>query len=141
MKTLRRFFTPSFLGEDETTHLNQTLHIILVTLLVAAGLAMVAAWLTAQSLTALRIFFSSAPIWLAVWLNRRGETHLASFLALLTMLGFATFLLWVGDGLQDIATLIYPVIIIVAGLLLRRWSFVLVTGLTFAALALVVVGG
>jgi hypothetical protein len=57
------------------------------------------------------------------------------------MLGFATFLLWVGDGLQDIATLIYPVIIIVAGLLLRRWSFVLVTGLTFAALALVVVGG
>jgi len=81
------------------------------------------------------VAFSLLPVLAAAWLARRGGIHLPTGIVLGTMLLLATWLLARGDGIQDIAVLLFPVIVLIAGLLLDRRPFVLVVLASILGLA------
>jgi hypothetical protein len=56
--------------------------------------------------------------------------QLASLVLLLMFLLVINCLLWVGHGIHDIAVIAYPVVLIIASLILDRRSYLLVAGLT-----------
>jgi PAS domain S-box-containing protein len=77
------------------------------------------------------------PVLLAVAFARRGRPRLATALLVATMLGLETWLLYVGWGLHDLALILYPVVVLVAGLLLDRRLFLAVVALSLASLGFV----
>jgi PAS domain S-box-containing protein len=65
---------------------------------------------------------------LVLWFNYRGWQKIAFHLLILGLLGTATFLIYTsGDGFRDVAILVYPSTLVVAGLLLRRPAFITLT--------------
>jgi PAS domain S-box-containing protein len=85
-------------------------------------------------------FLTLFPILLAMLLARRGRLRAASLVLVLSMLGLETWLLQNGYGLQDIGLIMYPVIVLLAGLLFGRRLFVLAVVLSLASLYLVTWG-
>jgi PAS domain S-box-containing protein len=87
------------------------------------------------------IFVAAATSELAViagvlWLNRRGFPHVAArVLALSLPLVATSFMLISGQGFRDVAVLMLPASLILSGLLLDRASLALVTALTLACSA------
>jgi len=140
LNPIRRSLTPPTFGEEDKDYLARILHVTLLALLLAAGCAIAVTLITGLSGATQSIAISCVPAVIAVWLNRRGDVHLAGFLTMLDMLGLATILLYRSDGLQDIAILMYPVVILVAGLLLRKRSFIVLTGLAILSLAWIAYG-
>jgi two-component system, cell cycle sensor histidine kinase and response regulator CckA len=73
---------------------------------------------------------------LVLWLNRRGFPHVAArVMALSLPLVATTFMLISGQGFRDVAVLMLPASLILSGLLLDRASLALVTALTLACSA------
>jgi PAS domain S-box-containing protein len=71
-----------------------------------------------------------------LWLNRRGFPHVAArILALSLPLVATSFMLISGQGFRDVAVLMLPASLILSGLLLDRASLALVTALTLACSA------
>jgi PAS domain S-box-containing protein len=81
------------------------------------------------------VALSLIPVLSAAWLARRGRLLLPIGIVLGTMLALATWLLARGDGIQDIAVLLFPVIVLIAGLLLDRRPFALVVLASILAIA------
>lgn len=67
-----------------------------------------------------------AAIMMAVcqWLNRHGRTALANAVLLVSLTLMSFILMWIGRGLHDPIVLAYPVIMIMAGLLMHKRSFI-----------------
>ena len=77
-----------------------------------------------------------AVIAFVLWLNRRGFPHVAARLLALSLPLVATsFMLISGQGFRDVAVLMLPASLILSGLLLDRASLALVTALTLACSA------
>lgn len=83
---------------------------------------------------------TAVAVLVALWLDRRGRPSWAKLLALGSTLGFATYALYRGEGLQDIGLLAYPVIVLVAGLLLDRRRLALLVAAAVASLTFVAWG-
>ncbi|MFZ6027365.1 MAG: sensor histidine kinase [Chloroflexota bacterium] len=83
---------------------------------------------------------SIVPVALCFGLIRRGRMQLAGYISLLSMLVTATTLVICGNGLQDIAILVYPVLILAASMLLERRSYLSIVTMALVALAGVTVG-
>ena len=66
------------------------------------------------------------------WLNRRDKVDAANMLMLLSLLATVSALMWIAEGLQDVAMLAYPVLLIMAGLLVTRRYFFTLLGLMMA---------
>jgi len=115
--------------------LTVTLRLGLLAVLVA-GLVSVAAGFHVAPL----VFLTLLPVWFALRLTRRGQLDLASGLVVTWMLLFVTWLVYVGEGLQDIAMLLYPVVVLLAGMLMPRRPFVVVVVSTLLLLALIAWG-
>ena len=56
-------------------------------------------------------------------LSRRGRTDLGNLVLLVSITVMMSLLMWISQGLQDAAFLTFPVILIMAGLLVRAWQF------------------
>ena len=56
-------------------------------------------------------------------LGRRGWVDAANMMLLVSVTALASILMWVGEGLRDAALLAYPVILIMAGLLVGKKGF------------------
>jgi chemotaxis family two-component system sensor kinase Cph1 len=80
------------------------------------------------------------PVALAMFLARRGRLLAASLAMVVSMLGLETWLLLHGYGLQDIGLIMYPVIVLLAGLLFGRRLFVGVVALSLVSLYVVTWG-
>lgn len=79
------------------------------------------------------------------WLSLRGKIDVASVLLLSSLTAGASTLMWISEGLQDTVFLTYPVILIMAGLLVSRRFFflllaVMLTYTIFLSLATEVFG-
>jgi diguanylate cyclase (GGDEF)-like protein/PAS domain S-box-containing protein len=70
----------------------------------------------------------------------RGHFRSGSFIAVLSVLGTATLLATIGQGIHDIVIMAYPVIILVSSLIMRRRSFIFFSLLTIAAVGWLVLG-
>lgn len=66
------------------------------------------------------------------WLSLRGNMDAASVLLLSSLTAGASTLMWISEGLQDTVFLTYPVILIMAGLLVSRRFFFLLLAVMLA---------
>lgn len=118
----------------------RTLHILLVVFIVTVIPTSLYHLATARVLVAIIIGAGIAPILVCFWLLHQGRVWLASFVALLAMLAASTTLIACGDGLQDIAILLYPVLILIASLLLQRREYLFIVVLTLALVSGITLG-
>lgn len=139
-RTIRRWLIPPEFVDADKTSTARLLYIILFVLFVASSVAIGVYLIFGAIEVAQPLTLSWLPLLLALWLTRRGDLHGASLLLLFDMVGLATFLLIRGDGLQDIAILLFPAVIIVASLLVRWRAYLLIVGLSILALGLVAWG-
>jgi len=116
-------------------HLTVTLRLALPALLVGGIVSAVAGFRITPF-----VFAAMLPLWLALRLTRGGKLSEASAVLVTSLLLFATWVLYRGEGLQDIAMILYPVIVLVAGLLMPRRPFALLVGMALLSLAFVAWG-
>ncbi|MCP4612993.1 MAG: hypothetical protein GY845_30230, partial [Planctomycetes bacterium] len=76
----------------------------------------------------------------SLWLTRRGYLRFAGLLVLLLFLGILDYLLYTADGIHDIAVVAYPIVIIIAGLLLGKRAYVAYTILVILSLYGIIFG-
>lgn len=81
-------------------------------------------------------------LWLfgAFRLARRGHIDWAATLVVISLLGIVTYILYLESGIHDIASVIYPVLLLIASLLLNRRSFTVMTLLTIICTGVLVFG-
>ncbi len=92
-------------------------------------------WFAVQALC-----FQVLCVFITAWLNRRGFTSIAVYLLSITMLITTTLLLITsGEGSHDIAITIYPATILIAGLLLKKRPFIILTIVTIFCISGVII--
>ena len=74
------------------------------------------------------------------WLLRRGYWITSSIVTIVSVLGTVTLLATMGEGIRDISVLIFPIILIFAGLTLNRIIFGICIALTLTATGWLIFG-
>lgn len=112
-------------------------HLRVTVLLALPALALGAVLNAAQgySRAAIALALAAAPVLVAHELARRNRVNVSAAVVLGTLLALATWLLHEGDGLQDIAILFYPMLVLVGSMLLERRPFVVLVAGAAASLA------
>jgi PAS domain S-box-containing protein len=113
---------------------------ILRLMLVGQVIAVIVLPLTYQSVQNWIVLASAICTAVACWIARRGQTHQAGLIGLINILLLTTALLTLGEGLLDIAILLYPAIIIASVLLLNQRQFIYLMVLMLLGLGLVFYG-
>ena len=79
------------------------------------------------------ILIGSALLFIPFILARKGQVQISSLITILLVIGTVTYIAIVGQGIRDIAIISFPIIIIFAGLTLRRRLFGFCVGVTIVA--------
>lgn len=125
---------------DEAVHIQRMLKIIILSLTAAfvlfCGIFIgYGEWNTVWTLTATGLL-----LWAAYGLVWRGLPGAAIFIIALILLAMATFISTQGEGIHDIVIIAYPGIIVVASLLLRRHSYVILLLATILSIGWLIFG-
>ena len=134
------WFSPSVVLTGEERQLARILQLIVLMLIAVSGLLLIFElyWGNLEAVWGFIIImiFTSA----SLWLTRRRQPRLASFLLALILLGVVTCLSTLGQGIHDISNAAYPAILIGVSLLLPRKAMIGLTLLTIAAIGWLVLG-
>ena len=105
-----------------------------ISILVAVGLsvAMVGYFADHNWLIFSLLMLGVGLLLLCHWLSRRGRVHLANIFFLYGLTSLVGLLMWVSEGMKDVALLGFPALLVLAGLLVR-------TGALFTLLAAMLV--
>jgi two-component system cell cycle sensor histidine kinase/response regulator CckA len=136
----RSWLTPPTLEDEEKRRIASLLHLMSLTLLAVSATTAVIALVFSHTRSALTLIIGSAGPIGALWLTRHARLKAASLLLLLVFLGVLTILLYNSDGFHDVAVLAYPVVIVMAAMLLNRRAFVLYALLTTLSLQIIIYG-
>jgi signal transduction histidine kinase len=115
-----RALHPVIVGAAERARVTANLRVSLLAGLVGSFLGAAATFLGGETKDALALVVLCGVCLVALWLVRRGQVKAAGLVLLSTMLATVHALLVLGQGVHDRATLLYPVIILVAALQLDR---------------------
>ncbi len=129
-RQLKEFLHPPIFPDEDQNRVARTLYTILLIFLVAAALVIVAGLLARDGNTVTALAVGGSAVLGILRLAQQRRIQLAGFLVLLVLLIMMVFLQGVGRGIHDISIMIYPVVIIVASLLLSRRAFSVITLLT-----------
>ena len=140
LSKLLRFFSPPAFQDEEQNRVAHILYVILVTLFVAALVVGTADTLAGTRTTAPVLLVGCSLLLVVLWLTQKGKLQMASLFLLVIMTGLVTVLLSIGQGVHDIGVTLYPVIIIVAALLLEGRNFIIIVALNILSLAFIVFG-
>jgi signal transduction histidine kinase len=124
-----RALRPVPVGAAERTRVAANLGVSLVAGIVGSALAAAANLLSGKALNAVPLVLLCAVAVLARWLLRRGRASAAAVVLLFALVGTVHWMLLIGQGVHDRAALLYPVIILVAALMLDRRLLVATTAL------------
>ena len=119
----------AFAALAERTRVAANLRVSLVAGLVGSALGAVATVLGGRTRTPCPSSRLCALCLVALWLLRRGQVRAAALTGISALLATVHVLLLLGHGIHDRATLLYPVIILVAALQLDRRLLVATTAL------------
>ncbi|TFG80066.1 MAG: PAS domain-containing sensor histidine kinase [Chrysiogenales bacterium] len=122
-KWLARILAPPRSADDEWNRLARILNIILLYGLLASVVVAAATAASGQYHKTIELAAGGASTLLLLLLLRSGRLRSAIFLTFLSILALVTVLLYTGGGIHDLAAMLYPVIIVIAGLLLRPKEF------------------
>lgn len=73
---------------------------------------------------------------LCLWLSHHGRTDVANLLFLFSLAAMVCALMWVSEGIKDVALLSFPALLIMAGLLVQTRAFFVLLGCMVAYLVL-----
>ncbi len=130
MKRLIDFLFPPRFVDEEKDRLARVLHITLVFGFFASVLTATAAAASGQPGKPTVLAAGAIIILLLQIPLRTGRIRLAIFLTFLYVLVLVTSVLYLGGGIHDLGSMLYPVIIACAGLLLRPKEFLAIVALS-----------
>ena len=130
MQNIRRIVSPPTFTDEVKQLKARILYIILLLLLLSAVVVIGVSALFGSTHILLIVSCGLLPVLLSLFLTRRGQLEGAAFLILLSLMGIIFLLQYFGQGVHDIAMMLYPVVIILAALLLNRWLFWLITAVS-----------
>jgi PAS domain S-box-containing protein len=133
---LRKFLTPPEFEDEEKSRITRLLHPVLITLLLASIISGIILWFVGPRIDSFALWIGSIIMIASLWLEWRGIVQSAFFLVILAMMGVISYIIFVGNGIHDTAMMLFPGIIIVAGLVLRKRGLIIVTSLTILASAI-----
>jgi signal transduction histidine kinase len=125
-------------GPAEKARVAANLRVSLLAGLAGSALGAAANLLSGKTRNAVPLVVLSSLCLVALWLLRRGRARAAALVLLAALLGSVHAMLMIGQGVHDRAALLYPVIILVAALLLDRRLLVATTALCVLSVTLVV---
>jgi GAF domain-containing protein/two-component sensor histidine kinase len=128
-------------ADEEQNRIARTLFIIQVVLLFGALVVIGVAWATDQPTVVVGLVAGVAAIVVSVLVSWRGHLPAGSFLVLLTLLLLVNYLLWTGLGIHDTAMMLFPVIIIIASLLVGPRAFGVLVVLMLVSLGALAISG
>ena len=135
LKKLAEFFTPPVFPDEEKTRQARILYTIQLVLVAAAFFAVLSS-LRLGMLSAMRGILAATLIIVATYVfTRLGYLNLVNWLMLLGLVAAITFTVSQGQGIHDIAMLLFPLVIITASLLFERVAFTILNLIVFAALS------
>jgi two-component system cell cycle sensor histidine kinase/response regulator CckA len=137
---IRRLLAAPTFEDEEQSRVAGLAHVMCLVLLVAAAAGTVAAGADGSVDSARMLAVGVAGALGALWLLRRGQLASASMLVLLLFLAVLVGLLYVGNGIHDIAVMAFPGVIVVAALLLDRRWYLVYAALTILSLLAVAMG-
>jgi two-component system cell cycle sensor histidine kinase/response regulator CckA len=144
LEWLRKFFAAPHYDDEEKGRLARILNTIILFGVLGSIPAAIATAATAQYGKSAAIVATAVVVFLLRVPLRSGRVRLAIFLTFLALLTLVTFLLWTGAGIHDLGSMLYPIIIACAGLLLRPREFlaiVILSMLSAAAIILLEISG
>jgi PAS domain S-box-containing protein len=122
-----RLFTSDVFIFEDPIRIRRTLWVIIAVLLAGASSIAVFAWAIGWMET-FRTAVAATIAFLAVALVlRAGLTRLAGIVTLLSLLAAVNYGIATGDGIHDVAIIVYPAVIIIGSLLLNTGSFIILT--------------
>jgi len=138
MKRLKYLKPPEF-EEPQDKLRAHILLVILLTLILASILGTMNIYLTGQSReswkpTILRLIISGFLNFVALILFYKRKLSLAGMVSLLSLLFFIGLQMFHYQGIHDVVVLLYPLLFIIASLLLRGWKYYTVIALSFISL-------
>ncbi len=139
---MNRWLPPIELAEEMQTRIANILQNLILILMVGTVISMLTYWLIAPRtyiFGALGLVLGA--FGLTLILTRRGYLSAAGFLVVCVLLILVTYLLYTAQaGIRDEAAIIYPVIVIIAGIVLSGRTFTLAVLLTILSVAFIVIG-
>jgi PAS domain S-box-containing protein len=140
LSRLLSFLSAPHFEDEEQNRVARVLYVILATLFFAS-LVIGTVEAVAGTRTTVPVLVVGDILLLAVlWLTKKGRLQSASMLLLIIMIGLTTVLLSIGQGVHDIGITLYPVVVIVAALLLDKQRFIVIVALILLSLAYIVFG-
>jgi PAS domain S-box-containing protein len=127
--TILQFLRPPLFDDEEDTRVAHALHNIQFSLLLIVLFVTPIVWLIQETAAALGLLVGGCLLLVTIWLNHHGHIQLSSLAVVLLVLGVVNYLLVTGQGIHDIATISYALVLIIAGLLLSRRAYFLILGL------------
>jgi PAS domain S-box-containing protein len=122
---LRKWLSlPVYSDEDENS-LVRALYAIQLALGVIFILAILLTLSTGRYALAMIVGVGGIPLVIEIWLVRHKRVKASGMILIFTLLGLGIYLMYIGDGLIDIAILLVPAVIIVGSLLFTRRTYIL----------------
>ncbi|MCX6120359.1 MAG: PAS domain S-box protein [Ignavibacteriales bacterium] len=138
-KFIEMFLPPRSLDEDEN-RIRQIIHTICLSITFLIFIPMYTRATIGHWNTVYTLLLEEVLLWFTLWLNYRGNLKWASRMLVVSVFILETLLiLFAGEGSRDISILIYPVSIVIAGLLLSKRSFFILTVAIIFSFALIMI--
>ena len=115
-------------------------HVILLTFALIMIVVMISDTLSGVKSTAPILAFSLVGMVLIMARNRVGHPDEAGFVLLATTTVVLTWILTLGQGIHDVGITLYPVIIVLAAVLLPTTGLIVISAFTLISLGLIVLG-
>jgi len=136
-KLLSLLAPPNF-GDEEKNRVAEILNVIALSILTGFSILVLQRAIAGQYKLFVQIISAGVLIILSIVFLRKGRLQLAEGILLWTLLGFITYLLYIINGLNNIALLGIPICLVFAGIALRAALFYAFTVL--AILSVIVIG-
>src|SRR5688572_23782333 len=124
---IRKYMGPPIFADNEKMDFATILRTLFIALLIISPVILVVGLLMNNPKYVWGVIITDVVFLGALWLLQRGFITVVSLLLPLVLLLLAMYFVFDGHGLNDTAFLMFPLIIILAGLLLGRAGVVLFT--------------
>ncbi len=140
ISTLRRWVTPPQFPHEEDDRIARIFFILLCSL-PPAFLIFITTRIVTGDVTNIIILSANFPIFfISLYTLRKLHLHRAIFLQVTAGLATVTLICTTGQGIHDIIIISFPVIVILASLLLNKKYLILFSALTFLSLSWIILG-
>jgi two-component system cell cycle sensor histidine kinase/response regulator CckA len=132
---LGRFFTSDIFEFEDPGLIRRTLGVMLAAVLAGSAAISIYAFVIEWTVTFRTAFAATLTFLLVTLLLRRGYPRLAGILMLLCLLTATAYGIALGDGIHDVAIVVFPAVIIIGSLLLNTRFFVVLTVMVIGCVA------